>query len=344
MKFNLTFILLLFFLLSCRENSSLHINSLVAYEPMSFQLEELILYQKFCHDSIVSSNERFGRKSIDGYLACINEEKLTLELVFGFMSGETFTIELFKDTFTTSNRSWGCTIHESYDYITRHQSLILNHSSLSTDTLIGYIEYVGEMDWEGYKNRMGIDEKDAQKESPCEVQIKGKFKVKLYPFCDDEKFSYALSYKYLERLEKWQSIRTSGHLDTMKYLSLSYMELIKLPDELQSMHSLKIIALEVNHLQTEALNDLKDLSSLESIYLGSNDLTSFPDILLSMPNLKELSLANNPISNLPISQLLKSGILRLDLIETNISEDQIRMIDDRISVKLIHGEYPPLRK
>ena len=62
MKFNLTFILLLFFLLSCRENSSLHINSLVAYEPMSFQLEELILYQKFCHDSIVSSNERFEGK------------------------------------------------------------------------------------------------------------------------------------------------------------------------------------------------------------------------------------------------------------------------------------------
>jgi len=95
------------------------------------------------------SNPTSGLKSRE-FSQCYYEkisDSTLLHLKFGFMNGNTLSVLLHEDKFSTSLKNWGDSSGESYTFDTKCQSFSLNNAN---DSLNAYIDYVGFVDLANY--------------------------------------------------------------------------------------------------------------------------------------------------------------------------------------------------
>lgn len=84
----------------------------------------------------------------------------------------------------------------------------------------------------------------------------------------------------------------------VKRVDLSYNKIARLPAELWR---LPIEYLGLGHNQLTALPDqIRELTTLQSLVLESNPITRLPDALCELTGLRELSLQDTPITELPV--------------------------------------------
>lgn len=105
-------------------------------------------------------------------------------------------------------------------------------------------------------------------------------------------------------------------------LSLDNISLIQAPD--LSLPNLRVLRIAHNELPSIPPELAANLSCLRVLDLSENDLTAVPLITHSLPNLRSLSLAGNPITSLTNTSLLGAA----DTLEyLDIAHLQLTMIE-----------------
>lgn len=124
---------------------------------------------------------------------------------------------------------------------------------------------------------------------------------------------------------------------------LDHNELISVEDGLfDQLGSLKRLTLANNLLKEIHVTSFKSLDSLEELYLHNNDLTDLDEkeLLVNLPNLREISLRNNHFNCVRLETMLRSFKERnvtLNLLPRNFGE-KLRPISTRHGVECVeHG-------
>ena len=113
-----------------------------------------------------------------------------------------------------------------------------------------------------------------------------------------------------------------GLENNLMELSLDNISLIQAPD--LSLPNLRVLRLSHNELPSIPPELAANLTSLRVLDLSNNDLTAVPLITHSLPNLRSLSLAANPITSLTNTSLLGAA----DTLEyLDIAHLQLMMIE-----------------
>lgn len=120
-------------------------------------------------------------------------------------------------------------------------------------------------------------------------------------------------------------------LERLMELSLDNISLIQAPD--LNLPNLRILSIAHNELPSIPPELAANLTSLRVLDLSGNDLTAVPLITHSLPNIRSLSLAGNPISSLTNTSLLGAAdtveyldIAHLQLTMIEVSEVRLRKV------------------
>ncbi len=100
----------------------------------------------------------------------------------------------------------------------------------------------------------------------------------------------------------WAGIRSNVQRSYLKEtIDLSQMGLVRLPDSMASLKSIRKVNLSINHQLdfTQIFSVLKELPALEEIILSNCKMSSFPMEVLELKQLKKLDIAQNQIKVLP---------------------------------------------
>nr|XP_022919332.1 chaoptin isoform X1 [Onthophagus taurus] len=124
---------------------------------------------------------------------------------------------------------------------------------------------------------------------------------------DDAVFSTLPKLSTLDLSHNTQIVLETGRTfegieDTLLHLNLNNVSLTSVPD--LSLPNLLSLSLGKNMLPVIPPEMASNLSSLLNLDLNGNDLTSIPVVTHSLPELRELSLASNPITTLTNNSLL----------------------------------------
>lgn len=119
----------------------------------------------------------------------------------------------------------------------------------------------------------------------------------------------------------------------MMELSLDNISIIQVPD--LSLPFLRILRISQNELPSFPPELAANLTSLRELDLSENDLTTVPLITHSLPNLRALSLAGNPITTLTNTSLLGAveTLEHLDIAQLPLMTIEV---DKKIFNRILH--------
>ena len=312
------------------------INYQPVIEKINYNSDSLILYE-LSNPYKQQKNEETEFRGIDSYSCTIDSiNGLEINMSFGFMSGQTFTIQIQNDTLLTKHRSWGCTSHEDFRYETIQQEIILNSPINNlVDSITGYISYVGLQDiehkiqeWESY----GENSDWLVNLKPQIARINGQFKLRIYNNQNDYSHEYDRSVIY--RKKQFKSDLYDAKEENPDSLNCSRMNLELLPKGLLDIKSIRKLNLEANNLENLDFNELAALPNLERIYLGWNKFRKFPLNLTKNKNLIYVNLRGNPIESIPIEELLNSNIRYLNLKGSKLDRTKIQELTHKMKVEI----------
>ena len=312
----------------------------IVYQPLiekiNYNPDSLILYE-------LSSPYRQQKmkeiefRGIDSYSCRIDSiNGLEINMSFGFMSGQTFTITIRNDSLITNHRSWGCTSHESFKYETIQQEITLD-SPINTqvDSIIGRISYIGRQDiqqkidqWESY----GENSDWLKNLKPSIAKINGQFKLKVHKHQSDHSNEYDRTFLYRKKQFAAELIEVAETKSDS--ISCKGMRLNDLPKEISKLKSIEILNMEGNKLNQLDYKKLTKLPELKKIYLGWNSFKEFPQNLTKNKNLRYVNLKGNPIESLPIQDLMKSKIKYLNLQGSKLSPNNLKELRTKMKVEI----------
>lgn len=107
-------------------------------------------------------------------------------------------------------------------------------------------------------------------------------------------------------------------------LSISNISLFQVPD--LALPNLRVLKISYNELPAVPTELAANLTSLRSLDLSYNDLSAVPLITHSLPNLRELSLAGNPITALTNTTLSgpPENLEHLDIAHLHLTLIEVR--------------------
>jgi internalin A len=116
--------------------------------------------------------------------------------------------------------------------------------------------------------------------------------------------------------DKGLSVAPEFDAKVVDYINLDRNSLTNI-DSVAKVAGLKWLRLNGNRLSS--LPDLKALVRLRRIYLGNNRFTAVPDTLKDLPQLTDIDLSGNPLSEVPAWLAAKTGLKNLSFSATRIT-------------------------
>lgn len=173
-----------FLVISCQEErleQPVQFNYIV--EPIHFEMDSLVHYRQSRMTSIDSTSDVDYLLGIDSYTCSKKDSSLHISFSFGFMTGETISIEINNDKVELKHKAYGCTWHEYYNYKPVSLDLRLSAPHLDdTEGIVGYINYVGIEDVKSRKAQWEDQCEDTswfEHYTPNSVNLEGQFKLSI---------------------------------------------------------------------------------------------------------------------------------------------------------------------